>query len=108
MSIEIKIVNEGICQLGAIGLILRRSVEITGMRNTAGEPEVYHASLNGFYNDGSLRFDVFVQRPNGSFAILNSNKHYQRIGKVGAALKSLGMVSEYRTASAAALAGAVA
>lgn len=76
-----------------------RRVEIRGIRNTAGEPELYVAHLRGFYADGSLRFDVDVQRSNGGFARLNSNRHGDRIARIGAAIRAAGL-DEYRAACA--------
>lgn len=76
-----------------------RRVEIRGMRNTAGEPELYVAHLQGLYSSGSLRYEVDVQRTNGSFARLNSNRHYERVARVRQALAP--MVDEYRAACAA-------
>lgn len=78
-----------------------RRVEIAGIRNTSGEPEIYVAHLRGFYSNGALRYEVDVQRTNGSFSRLNPNRHGGRIARVGAALREAGL-DEYRAACAAA------
>lgn len=98
------VLREEVVNYGVIGRRLSRTVEIAGMNNTAGEKEVYRVRYDGLYNDGSVRADVFVQRPNGEFAILNSGKHYQRISRVIRLAKELGAEADYRAANAAALA----
>jgi hypothetical protein len=89
MSITVNQISEEIVDYGFIGTRLQRTYEVVGVTNTAGNPEVYHINLDGQYNDGSIRFDVFVQRTNGSFATLNPNKHYQRISAVFSALREV-------------------
>lgn len=84
------------------GTCLVRGIEITGLTNTAGEPEVYRVRFDGFYKQPrvSIRMDVLVQRPNGSFASLNENKHYLKIGQIKSILKD--EIAQYALDNAAA------
>lgn len=51
--------------------------------NTTGAPEIYRVVLVT-RDDGRVEIlDVFVQRTNGRFAILNKNKHATRWNQVG-------------------------
>lgn len=61
------------------GDAIQRSFKIEGITNTAGEPEVYELHIDGVYNNGKARVDVFVERSNGGFSMLNCNRHHQRI-----------------------------
>ena len=99
MTITATTVREYLSDHAIIGRNLFRVVEASGFYNTAGEPEVYRVLYNGTYNDGSIRADVQVQRKDGSFAMLNSNKHYLTIGRVLNALRDA--EQDYRSANAA-------
>jgi hypothetical protein len=101
-TVSTKIIREYMDSHSIIGTRLVRCIEVEGIENTAGDAEAYRVMLDGFYNDGSLRFDVHVQRPNGSFALLNSNRHYQRISLVKHFIADA--VAEYRKDNATATA----
>jgi hypothetical protein len=64
MSIEITPITESM-------------VEVSGMVNSAGQPEVYR--VRTLWNG---QREVLVQRKNGSFAQLNRNIHAWAIGRV--------------------------
>lgn len=64
MSIEITPITESM-------------VEVSGMTNSAGQPEVYR--VRTLWNG---QREVFVQRKNGGFAALNPNIHTWVIGRV--------------------------
>lgn len=97
MTFTVTQISEKIVDYGFIGTRLQRTYEVAGVTNTAGNPEVYHIELDGQYNDGSIRFSVFVQRTNGSFAMLNPNNHYQRISAVFSALREV--TEEFKAAN---------
>lgn len=99
MATKIELIREEQNDHGIIGKTLTRTYEVNGMFNTSGDPEVYRVRLNGQFNDGSVRFDVFVQRPNGSFANLNNNRHHQRCAAAFAALRPI--LAEYKAANQA-------
>lgn len=103
MPISVTLVSEEVTSYGIIGRHLRRVYNVFGVTNTSGEPEVYKVIFSGQFNDSSIRFDVMVQRPKGTFAHLNSNKHQQRIRSVFSALREV--TAEYKTANAAARKG---
>ncbi len=88
---------------GIIGRRLVRRLLLTGMRNTAGEPEVYKVEFDGTYNDGSVRAYVQVQRSNGSFALLNSNKHRSQISRVLRVAAETGAEADYLNCNSAAI-----
>lgn len=98
-NLEVTTIRESIADHAIIGRNLVRMIEASGFRNTAGEPETYRVRYEGTYNNGSIRAEVYVQRPNGNFAILNSNKHYHTIARVLSCLKDA--EADYRTANAA-------
>ena len=104
MTVTVTPVYENIRTFGLVGTVLCRVYEVSGVTNTAGDPEVYRVHLDGQYNDGSIRFEVLVQRPNGSFAMLNRNKHYSRVRSVFSALRDV--TEEYKAANQAARAAA--
>lgn len=62
-------------------------------------------TLDGFYSNGSFRANVQVQRTDGSFAMLNSNKHQMAIHRVLSALRQDGLIEAYKVANAAAVEG---
>lgn len=95
MTIEAKTVLDRMDTHPIIGKRLVRIVEMTGATNTQGEPEVYRARLDGFYSDGSLRFDALVQRTNGSFSMLNGNVHRYRVAAVRECLRVSGALDQY-------------
>lgn len=98
MTIETTTIREAINDHAIIGRNLFRVVEAAGFHNTAGEPEIYRVIYNGIYNNGAIRADVQVQRKDGSFAMLNSNKHYQTIARVLNTLRDA--EQDYRKANA--------
>ena len=95
------VLNENTCEYSVVGKILNRMVQIEGMKNTAGEVEIYKVLFSGTYSNGSVRADVFVQRSNGSFAILNNNNHISRISRVMRVAKEIGATADYLAANTA-------
>jgi hypothetical protein len=57
--------------------ISETTVQVTGIVNTAGEAEAYR--IRTLWNG---QREVFVERKNGGFAILNPNVHSARISRV--------------------------
>jgi hypothetical protein len=88
MSITITQIGERTDDFGVIGKRIVRRFEIAGVTNTSGQDEVYRVTFDGQYNDGSVVSFVMVQRPTGKFAMLNSNRHYQRISQVLSAFRA--------------------
>lgn len=103
MSIQVTQIDSQIADYGAIGRHVQRTFEVSGIRNTAGDAEIYRVTLWGQYNDGSIRHDVSVQRPNGRFAALNPRNHHQRVRSVFAALRDV--TDAYIDANEAAIRG---
>lgn len=104
MAITTTITSDRVEAHAIIGTRLIRRIEAEGFTNTAGEAEVYAVVYDGLYNNGQIRARVSVQRKDGAFAMLNSNKHTQTIGRVLAVLKQEGVEAAYREANAAAIA----
>lgn len=67
-----------------IETITDEMIQLNGMVNTAGEPEAYRVKTlwNG-------QKEVFVQRKNGKFAILNPNVHSETCFRVIRTAKEL-------------------
>ena len=97
---ELNISHEYVTEYPFIeGKTIVRIIEVGGVRNSAGEPEVYRAILKGFAKNGALFFDGEVQRPNGKFAALNQNKHWSKLSQLRQAIS--GMIPQYKADIAA-------
>lgn len=104
MVIELNILSERVEGERFVGTArfapaLIRRVEVLGLRNTAGEPERYVATLEGTYSNGELRAEVDVERTGGKLARLCRNRHRDRVSRVLSTLKP--MLAEYKAANAA-------
>jgi hypothetical protein len=97
-----RITRNEIVNYGILGRRLQRTIEIEGIPNTSGELETYRLLLDGAYENGAVRFEVQVQRPNGKFAQLNRNIHTQRCYGVLQEARRLGLVQTFLTDNLAA------
>lgn len=99
MAYTVEQIAESEMELGVVGKVLARTYQVSDVTNTMGEPEVYKVFLKGQFNDGSVRYDVMVQRKDGNFAMLNPNKHASRCAQVFSALRK--EMPEYKAANQA-------
>lgn len=94
MSYTVTHTGDTVRFLGILGEVSCRTFELSNVTNTMGDAEVYKVTFEGLYNDGSLRYSVQVQRPNGKFAMLNPNTHRARCSQVLSGLRA--EVAQYK------------